>query len=79
MLKGHDSPVNSMCAANLMGHQVLVSASDDGTIRLWDPDDDWELLSLIPVHHPAKAVEFIGPDVLVVGLAAGHLALQIRL
>ena len=35
-ITGHDGPVNAVAAAELDGRPVVISGSDDGTVRVWD-------------------------------------------
>jgi NB-ARC domain/WD domain, G-beta repeat len=37
VLEGHHDWVNAVCAVTVAGHQLLASASEDGTVRIWDP------------------------------------------
>jgi WD40 repeat protein len=36
-LEGHHGRVNGVCAITVNGQDLLVSACDDGTVRIWDP------------------------------------------
>ncbi|WP_327002022.1 WD40 repeat domain-containing protein [Dactylosporangium sp. NBC_01737] len=36
-LEGHSSRVNALCSVRIDGQLLLASASDDWTVRLWDP------------------------------------------
>ncbi|MGH3550751.1 MAG: trypsin-like peptidase domain-containing protein, partial [Pseudonocardiaceae bacterium] len=37
VLNGHTGWVNGVCAVQVEGRELLVSASGDGTVRIWDP------------------------------------------
>ena len=37
VLEGHQGPVYGVCAVRVAGRDLLASASDDGTVRIWDP------------------------------------------
>jgi WD40 repeat protein len=36
-LEGHTGWVNGVCAVHVKGRELLASAGDDDTVRIWDP------------------------------------------
>ncbi len=59
------------------GRQLLASAGQDGTVRLWDPATAACTLT-IPTHHAATAITWVGGR-LAIGLSAGILVIDLRI
>ena len=72
VLEGHQGGVNGVCPVTVAGRDLLASASDDRTVRIWDPASSTSLIT-IPVHYQALAVSQVS-TLLVAGLDAGLLA-----
>ncbi|WP_326668013.1 trypsin-like peptidase domain-containing protein [Streptomyces canus] len=58
VLEGHTDWVNTVCAISAGGRTVLASASNDGTVRLWNPDTGEEV-RVLQAH--AGAVRALSP------------------
>ncbi|MFN2495124.1 MAG: trypsin-like peptidase domain-containing protein [Pseudonocardiaceae bacterium] len=76
VLEGHTGSVGGVCAVRVGGRDLLASASDDRTVRLWDPATG-QALHVIPVHHEAFGLTSFANARLVVGLSAGLLVVSI--
>ena len=63
-------------AVQVGGRQLLASASDDETVRVWDPVTGACTLT-IPVHHSALAVVWVRGR-LAVGLSVGILVADLH-
>ncbi|KAJ3054165.1 U5 small nuclear ribonucleoprotein [Rhizophlyctis rosea] len=55
-LKGHTSYVNS-CATPRRGAELIATASDDNTVKIWDPRDK-NAIKTFESHYPVTAVQF---------------------
>jgi WD40 repeat protein len=66
--------VRAMCAVPAGGTTLLATASEDGTVRLWDPQTG-NCVVTVPVHHAALAVAAVD-DSLAIGLDAGTLLIK---
>jgi WD40 repeat protein len=75
VLDGHTDRISGLCEVSFAGLSVLASASDDRTVRLWNPLSGTSLM--IPVHYGAVACAAIDGD-LGVGLDSGILVLDVR-
>jgi len=75
-LTGHVDAVSGVCAVTVGEHTQLASVSHDRTVRIWNLASE-TTTQVIPLHHPAFACVSAG-DLLVVGLSAGVLALQLN-
>ena len=58
------------------GRALLASASDDQTIRIWDPATSHSLYE-IPVHYKALKLALLPDRHLIIGLSTGLLALAV--
>ena len=68
-----------MCAVRVKGRELLASAADDRTVRIWDPSMIMApQITLIPTPAPALAVAQFGAGSLFVGLETGVLAVRIQ-
>ena len=54
--------------------ELLASAGDDGTVRIWDPETGTCLLT-VPTHYPAQATAWVAES-LAIGLGAGILVIE---
>lgn len=70
------SMVNGVCAVHTDGRDLLASASDDRTVRLWDPATGQTVLA-IPVHHEALGLASFAEGRRVVGPSTGLLVAHI--
>jgi WD40 repeat protein len=76
-LAGHGLLIRTVSTFTLAGRTLLASCGDDGEVRVWDPAAE-QILQAIPVHltpNVAMAVD----GILVVGLTAGLLAIELNL
>ncbi len=74
-MEGHTGRVRGVCPVTVGDRQLLASAGDKRTVRIWDPDIA-QCLTAIPVHHLALAIAHV-KDAIVVGLSAGLLAIEL--
>ncbi|KAA1078778.1 hypothetical protein PGTUg99_014943 [Puccinia graminis f. sp. tritici] len=67
--RGHGALLNSIAVSGASGHDLLASASDDGTVRIWR-EDDKEPLDSFELGYPLTAVEWSadGQQIFVGGL-----------
>ncbi|POW22532.1 hypothetical protein PSHT_01188 [Puccinia striiformis] len=67
--RGHGALLNSIAVSGASGHDLLASASDDGTVRIWR-EDDKEPLESFELGYPLTAVEWSadGQQIFVGGL-----------
>jgi len=75
-LTGHTSMVLGVCAVRVDGRELLASASDDGTVRIWDPGTA-RPLHVIPVHYEALGLTSFADSSIVIGNSAGLLAVSV--
>ncbi|MGX6600541.1 hypothetical protein ACWKSP_00170 [Micromonosporaceae bacterium Da 78-11] len=76
-LAGHTSRITAVCPVRVNGRTLIASTSHDGTARVWNPVTG-SLELTIPVHH--EAITCVGAaDRLIIGLAAGVLAVSLNL
>jgi WD40 repeat protein len=64
-----------VCPVTVAGRDLLASAGDDQTVRIWDPATGGCLLT-IPVHHVAVTAAQVAGQ-LVIGLDAGLLVIKL--
>ena len=76
VLEGHTSRVLGVCAVRVDGRELLASASDDGTVRIWDPGTA-RPLHVIPVHYEALGLTSFADSSIVIGNSAGLLAVSV--
>ena len=74
----HCSQRAAVCAIQVGPRQLLASAGDDRTVRLWDPATGAAALLVIPTSAPALAVTQFASGALFIGLSVGVLAVQIN-
>ena len=74
--QAHGRAQNSVCAFSANGQDLLASASDDRTVRIWDRTRAL-CLEVIPTHHPALACGYVAGS-LIVALTAGLLAVGLN-
>jgi WD40 repeat protein len=56
----------AVCAVTVDGQELLASAGDDETVRIWDPRSGICVVA-VPTHHPVRAVVSVA-DTLAIGL-----------
>ncbi|WP_109642885.1 P-loop NTPase fold protein [Lentzea atacamensis] len=61
-LKGHTTPVTAMGRCRTLEKMLLVSASDGGTIRLWDVDTGEQLRQGEGAAQTSVLLTYTGPD-----------------
>ena len=66
VLEGHQSEIGGVCPITVAGQEMLASAGDDGTVRIWDPATGTCLLT-IPTHYPPQATAWVAGS-LAIGL-----------
>ena len=66
--------MNGVWAVTVNGRELLASASDDRTVRMWDPHIGACLL-VVPTHHAALAVAGVAGS-LAIGLDTGILVIK---
>jgi WD40 repeat protein len=76
ILQSHTDRVNSVCMIQIGGRALLASASNDQTIRIWDPATGHSLYE-IPVHYEALKLALLRNRHLIIGLSIGLLALAL--
>lgn len=73
----HTSAINALGAVEHAGRTLLLTASSDRTVCLWDPATATRVME-IPVRHVALGVAWF-EELLVVGLDRGLQALTLKL
>ena len=76
-LADNDLMIRSLSSFTLAGRTLVASCGDDGKIRVWDPASG-QLLRAIPVHLTPNTVTAT-ENILVVGLSAGLLTIELNL
>ena len=74
ILEGHEDEVHGVCSVVAADRHLLVSASDDRTVRIWDPRTGTCSLT-VPTYHPALALARVSQS-LAIGLTAGILVIK---
>jgi WD40 repeat protein len=74
-MRGHPMAVNDVCTMPAADGDLLVSAGDDRTVRVWDPATGLAVQS-ISVHHKALSCRWVR-GMVVIGLDTGLLALSV--
>ena len=69
-------PINDVCPVTMAGRQMLASAGDDGTVRIWDPGTGADPLT-VPTSYPGEAIAWVAGS-LAIGLGAGILVIKRR-
>jgi WD40 repeat protein len=67
--------VRGVCAVRVGDRNLLASASDDRTVRIWNPTTGQPRVR-IPVYSQAASLAFVS-DQLVIGIHTGLLAIHI--
>ncbi|CAH7676391.1 WD40-repeat-containing domain protein [Phakopsora pachyrhizi] len=55
--RSHGAILNSISVSGVSGHELVASASDDGTIRIWR-EEDKDCIDLFELGYPLTAVEW---------------------
>jgi hypothetical protein len=76
ILHGHRGSVNGVCVVTVNGQHLLASASNDRTVRLWNPQTGAAAL-VLSTRHVALAVTSITHS-LAIGLLTGVLMISVR-
>jgi WD40 repeat protein len=76
IFEGHSGPVTAVCSFSIRNRDLLASASDDKTVRVWNPASNTSILT-IPVSYSATSMTWVN-DSLVIGLDAGMLAIRLE-
>ena len=75
-LTGHDGRVNAVAVGERHGRPVIVSGSDDQTVRVWDLESERHVTLRIELQHQVLSVASAA-DRLVVGTTAGLLRIDL--
>jgi WD40 repeat protein len=75
---GHTSWVEAATAADWPGldHQVIVTGSDDDTVRVWDPLDPGQELARLPLFGSSHAILALNQTTLVFAISRGFLVFE---
>ena len=72
----HTSWVRSVCSVQIGDRTYLASASDDTTVKVWDPSSG-RTAHALPLDHPASALAMLSEGQLIVGLDIGLIVFDL--